>query len=153
MVRLGRAASEPIAHLLAQAIERAGLGVRVAGLDTIASQIVPGSSQHTIEVLVYEDEYERAKATAEDALERAIAPGRGDGVIAPGRGAQGFTFDPAPGGGSLWRNPGALIGLLVLVGLPTSCLGYAVYELALGLIGEGSTRRRRPTRETRTLPS
>jgi hypothetical protein len=160
VVRLGRAASEPIAHLLAQAIEGEGLGVRVAGLGTIASQIVPGSSQHTIEVLVYEDEYESAKAAAWGALDGATSPetrrtchacgaemdgsGRGDhcpacGGVARDRSGsdRGFTFDPAPGSGSLIRNPGALLGLLVLAGLPASCVGYVVYQLILGFTGEG----------------
>lgn len=134
--------------------------MRVAGLGTIASQIVPGSSQHTIEVLVYEDEYESAKAAAWGALDGAISPetrrtchacgaemdgsGRGDhcpacGGVARDRSGsdRGFTFDPAPGSGSLIRNPGALLGLLVLAGLPASCVGYVVYQLILGFTGEG----------------
>ena len=52
------------------------------------------------------------------------------------RGAErGFVFDPPPRSVSLMRNPGALLGLLVLIGLPVSCVGYAVYQLVLGLAG------------------
>lgn len=156
MVRLGRAADEASAHIIAHAIENAGYTARVAGFSTIASQIVPGSSQFTVDVLVHEGDYNDARSLIEGAptsnlavddsgqcvvcrydmsgAAAAICPECGTDLEALGGVRRRFIFDPPPGDHSLLRNPGALLGLLVLIALPISCIGYAIYELITGLI-------------------
>lgn len=154
VVRLGRASDEPTAHLIAQTLERAGYRARAAGFETIASQIVPGSSQFTVDVLIHEGDYEAARALIEGAPTSELAvddkrrcvvcrydmanpaspvcPECGTDLEALGGVRQRFIFDAPPRDPSLLKNPGALLGLIVLIALPVSCLGYAVYTLITG---------------------
>lgn len=119
---------------------------------------MPGSSQFTIEVLVLEGDYDNARAILEQAMigdlavdtknrcvicrydmtgaVSAICPECGTDLEALGGVRRSFLIDPPPGDHSLLRNPGAMLGLLVLLMLPVSCVGYALYELIATLIEE-----------------
>ncbi len=148
--------TEPGAHMIASVIEDAGIRVRVAGAETLGSMVLAGR-QFSIEVLVFESDFERAHAIIEaiptsaraldaegrcvlcrydlSGIEAPLCPECGQDLEQLGKRNRTFRLDPPPSDPVMIQKIGALVGSLTLIPLVVVILILVTMLVVAGISG------------------